>query len=98
MANTGNLLKKYFRSTDSIGRLGPSKFMILILAEDDMHDTFKFRTVKIIEDLKIKFPCISSEDIIWKHLYINSKEDIMDKFNELNSIKYNNIVSFEEKI
>ena len=98
MANTGNLLKKYFRNEDLIGRLGPSKFMILVLTKDDMHDTFKFRMVKIIEELKIKFPCISSKDIIWKHLYVNSKEDLLDKFNELNSIKYNNIISLEEII
>lgn len=98
LANTGNLLKKYFRTTDLVGRLGPSKFMILLLGENDMQDLFKFRVVKIIEELQIKFSCISTEDIIWKHLHINSKEDLLDKFNELNSTKYNNIISFEEKI
>lgn len=98
MANTGDLLQKSFRSVDSIGRLDPSKFMILILEEKDMHNIFKFRIVKIIEDLKIKFPCISEEDIVWKHLYINLKDDILDKFKELNSIENNTIIDFEEKI
>ncbi|MGB6127951.1 MAG: TetR family transcriptional regulator [Psychrilyobacter sp.] len=92
MTNIGILLKKYFRSTDSIGRLGPSKFMILILEKEDMHDIFKIEMGKIIEDLQIKFPCISWEDITWKHLYLNLKDDILDKFKELHSIKNNTII------
>jgi len=98
IANTGSLLKKKFRSMDLIGRLDPSKFIILVLTEDVILDTLNFRVVRIVEELKIKFPCISSEDIVWKHLYINSKEDVCNKFNELKSIKYNNIINFRAAI
>lgn len=96
--NIGTFFKKYFRDTDLIGRLGPPKFMLLILTDEDIYDIFEVRIVKILKELKIKFPSISSKDITWKHLYINSKEDLHDQFKKLNSIKYNSIINLKEDI
>lgn len=80
ITNTGILLKKNFRSNDLIGKLCPSKFIVLISEKENMYDLFNLRLIKIIEELKIKFPCISEKDITWKHTYIHSKDSLLDKF------------------
>lgn len=95
--NTVESLKRKFRPSDLIGRLGPSKFMLLLFTEVDKQDKFEFRMIKIVEELQIKFHCVSSEDLVWKNIYIDSKDDLFNKFKEIKSIKYNNINDFISK-
>jgi len=83
--------RKKFRPSDLIGRLDPCKFMLLLFTEVDMEEEFESRMIKIVEELQVKFRCISPEDIIWKNLYIDSKDDVFNRFKEIKSIKYNNI-------
>jgi hypothetical protein len=92
MKSTVELLKKYFRSEDLVGRLCDSKLIILALSEEIPQETIKFKLESIVIELKKKYPFICSEDIVWKHIYMDPGEDIFKKFTELKSIKYNNIV------
>lgn len=82
ITDIGILLKGNFRKSDLIGRICPSKFMIIISEKDNLADIFNLRIEKIVEELKIKFSCISEKDITWKHIYMRPQDNILNKFRE----------------
>ncbi|OQY42598.1 MAG: hypothetical protein B6227_01680 [Fusobacteriia bacterium 4572_74] len=98
IAYTAKLLKKHFRNENTVGRLCTSKFIISAPSEKIPLETIKFKFKNIVRELKIKYPFICSEDILWKNMYINSGEDIFKKFKELESIEYNNITPLHKNI
>lgn len=79
LADMGSLLKKYSREIDSIGRLCNFKFMVLVPSKKFPQGTIDFKAKKISRELKNKYPFISPEDVVWKHIYIEPGDDIQKK-------------------
>ncbi len=86
----GSFLIKYFRETDIIGRLCPSKFMILVRHDNILPDTLNPRMDKLIKTLKTEYSLGSEENIAWKILHLNSFEGLPQKFIYLKPLQQKN--------
>ena len=89
LADIETLLKKYFRGTDLVDRISSFKFTALVTSENSIPEKLESQMEKLITDLQSKYSFISTEDIPWKLLNLNSGESLFKNLVKLKPLQEN---------